>query len=131
MEPLAERLPSVASWQREQDLLPEIESQEATDPEAIPDVTREPLLFPSLRAVRLQSLSRAETGGVLALGYANMRGYGSVHPTINVDNLDPKCELPGLVLNQPRKVGRVDAILNNSFGMLGINSTLIVKRFVA
>ena len=55
----------------------------------------------------------------------------TVHPTINVDNLDPKCELPGLVLNQPRKVGRVDAILNNSFGMLGINSTLIVKRFVA
>ncbi len=49
----------------------------------IPDVTREPLLFPASRAARLQSLSRAETGGVLALGYANMRGYGSVHPTIN------------------------------------------------
>jgi 3-oxoacyl-[acyl-carrier-protein] synthase II len=53
-----------------------------------------------------------------------------VHPTINVDDLDPACALPGLVLNQPKKVGRVDAILNNSFGMLGINSTLIVKRFV-
>jgi len=53
-----------------------------------------------------------------------------VHPTINVDNLDPKCDLPGLVLNQPRKVAKVDTILNNSFGMLGINSTLIVKRFV-
>lgn len=50
---------------------------------AIPDVTREPLLFPATRAARLQSLSRADTGGVLALGYANMRGYGSVHPTIN------------------------------------------------
>jgi len=54
----------------------------------------------------------------------------TVHPTINVDNLDPKCALPGLVLNQPRKVAKVDTILNNSFGMLGINSTLIVKRFV-
>ncbi|PTX98984.1 beta-ketoacyl-[acyl-carrier-protein] synthase family protein [Opitutus sp. ER46] len=54
-----------------------------------------------------------------------------VHPTINVDNLDPKCALPGLVLNQPRTVATVDTILNNSFGMLGINSTLIVKRFVA
>jgi 3-oxoacyl-[acyl-carrier-protein] synthase II len=53
-----------------------------------------------------------------------------VHPTINVDELDPACALPNLVLNQPKKVGRVDAILNNSFGMLGINSTLIVKRFV-
>lgn len=52
-----------------------------------------------------------------------------VHPTINVDELDPACALPGLVLNQPRKAERVDAILNNSFGMLGINSTLIVRRF--
>lgn len=54
-----------------------------------------------------------------------------VHPTINVDNLDPKCALPGLVLNEPRKVNQVDAILNNSFGMLGINSALIVKRYAA
>ncbi len=52
-----------------------------------------------------------------------------VHPTINVDQLDPKCALPGLVLNAPVKARRVDVILNNSFGMLGINSTLIVKRF--
>ncbi|ATC62647.1 beta-ketoacyl synthase [Nibricoccus aquaticus] len=55
----------------------------------------------------------------------------TVHPTINVDDLDPQCALPGLVLNKPVKAKRVDAILNNSFGMLGINSTLIVKRFVA
>jgi 3-oxoacyl-[acyl-carrier-protein] synthase II len=55
----------------------------------------------------------------------------TVHPTINVDNLDPACALPGLVLNAPVKAARVDTILNNSFGMLGINSTLIVKRFVA
>ena len=54
----------------------------------------------------------------------------TVHPTINVDHLDPQCFLPNLVLNEPRSVARVDAILNNSFGMLGINSTLIVKRFV-
>lgn len=54
-----------------------------------------------------------------------------VHPTINVDDLDPQCALPTLVLNQPKKVKRVDAILNNSFGMLGINSALIVKRYSA
>lgn len=54
-----------------------------------------------------------------------------VHPTINVDDLDPSCALPGLVLNQPRRADRVETILNNSFGMLGINSTLIVRRFVA
>jgi 3-oxoacyl-[acyl-carrier-protein] synthase II len=54
-----------------------------------------------------------------------------VHPSINVDDLDPACALPGLVLNQPRMVAKVDTILNNSFGMLGINSALIVKRFTA
>ena len=54
---------------------------------------------------------------------------GVVHATINVENLDPACEVRNLVLNQPRDVGRVDAILNNSFGMLGINSALVVKRF--
>ncbi len=56
---------------------------------------------------------------------------GIVHPTINVDNLDPACEFPTLVLNEPKKVGRIDSILNNSFGMLGINSALIIKRYEA
>jgi len=54
-----------------------------------------------------------------------------VHPTINLDNLDPECALPGLVANTPKQLERVDAILNNSFGMLGINSVVIVERFVA
>lgn len=53
---------------------------------------------------------------------------GVCHPTINLDRLDPECELPGLVVNQPRETGGIDAILNNSFGMLGINSVVIVKR---
>jgi len=52
-----------------------------------------------------------------------------VHQTINVDNLDPECALKNLVINQPKKVDKVDYILNNSFGMLGINSVLVVKRF--
>ena len=52
-----------------------------------------------------------------------------VHPTINIDNLDPECNLKNLLINKPRKVDRVDYILNNSFGMLGINSVVIVKRF--
>jgi len=53
---------------------------------------------------------------------------GACHATINVDRLDPECALEGLVLNQPREGQRVEVILNNSFGMLGINSVLIVKR---
>lgn len=54
---------------------------------------------------------------------------GICHATINVDALDPKCELPGLVLNEPREIGRPRYILNNSFGMLGINSVVIIERF--
>lgn len=50
------------------------------------------------------------------------------HPTINVDELDPECALSGLVANQPREMSRTTTILNNSFGMLGINSVLIVKK---
>ncbi|MBQ9759275.1 MAG: beta-ketoacyl-[Opitutales bacterium] len=55
----------------------------------------------------------------------------TVHPCINIDELDPDCAMPGLVIGAPEKVAKVDTILNNSFGMLGINSTLIVKRFAA
>jgi 3-oxoacyl-[acyl-carrier-protein] synthase II len=50
-----------------------------------------------------------------------------VHPTINLDDLDPECEIRGLVANEPREVGRVDTILNMSFGMLGINSAVLVR----
>lgn len=52
-----------------------------------------------------------------------------IHPTINVEDLDPECALPNLVINEPLKVDEVKVILNNSFGMLGINSALIVKKF--
>ena len=46
------------------------------------DVTREAIKFPVPRSGRLQMLARAETGGIMALGYASMRGHGSVHPTV-------------------------------------------------
>ena len=53
---------------------------------------------------------------------------GIIHPTINLDNLDPACELPNLVSTRPATVPRVRAILNNSFGMLGINSAVVVTQ---
>ncbi len=52
-----------------------------------------------------------------------------VHPTINVDELDPQCNVGKLVIGEPVELDRVDAIFNNSFGMLGINSSLVVTRF--
>jgi 3-oxoacyl-[acyl-carrier-protein] synthase II len=54
---------------------------------------------------------------------------GICHATINLDNLDPECALPGLVANTPEEIGEVNYVLNNSFGMLGINSVVIIRRF--
>lgn len=46
------------------------------------DITRESLRIPASRSASLQTMARGETGGMLALAYSNMRGYGSAHPTI-------------------------------------------------
>jgi alpha-D-ribose 1-methylphosphonate 5-triphosphate synthase subunit PhnI len=46
------------------------------------DLTREPLLFPAGRDVRLQNLARGDEGFLLALGYSTQRGFGSSHPFV-------------------------------------------------
>ena len=68
--------------------------------------------------------------GVLELA-GNLPAFDDnlVHPTINVENLDPECALHNIVINEPRELGEVNTILNNSFGMVGINSVVIVKKF--
>ncbi|SMF35174.1 alpha-D-ribose 1-methylphosphonate 5-triphosphate synthase subunit PhnI [Xaviernesmea oryzae] len=81
-EPAPAVQPSLATWQKAQGLIKDYPA-ETVAPDDIPDLTREPLLFPASRAHKLQSLARADTGGTLALGYSTMRGYGSVHPTVN------------------------------------------------
>ena len=80
--PAPSRQPSVAAWQADNGLVSAVSPDGLTGND-IPDVTREPLLFPAKRAHSLQSLARADTGGVLALGYAAQRGYGQAHPTVN------------------------------------------------
>jgi 3-oxoacyl-[acyl-carrier-protein] synthase II len=54
---------------------------------------------------------------------------GIIHPGMNVTELDPECVIQNLVINEPKHVGNINYILNNSFGMLGINSALIVKKY--
>ncbi|EFO80062.1 phosphonate metabolism protein PhnI [Oscillochloris trichoides DG-6] len=76
-------IPPVTEWLRLNGLLAALPPQPPADPALLPDVTREAVRFPAPRAQRLQSLARADTGGVLALGYASMRGYGLIHPTVN------------------------------------------------
>jgi len=56
---------------------------------------------------------------------------GLVHPTINLENPDPDCEIKNMIIDTPFAKKNIDFILNNAFGMLGINSVVIIKRFVA
>lgn len=68
--------------------------------------------------------------GVLELA-GNLGSFsdGLVHPTINVEELDPACELNNLVLDNPVNHGNINLILNNSFGMVGINSSVVVQKY--
>jgi 3-oxoacyl-[acyl-carrier-protein] synthase II len=68
--------------------------------------------------------------GVLELA-GNLPSFddGIVHPTINIENLDPDCALNNLVINDAVQAKSINTILNNSFGMVGINSTVIVRKY--
>ncbi|HBP31441.1 MAG TPA: carbon-phosphorus lyase complex subunit PhnI [Advenella kashmirensis] len=54
--------------------------EETDSAQPVPDITREPLDFPSNRMQRLQALARGDEGFLLALGYSTQRGYGRNHP---------------------------------------------------
>ncbi len=72
---------------------------EPTGDEAPGDLTREPLEFPADRALRLQSLSRADEGFALSLAYSTQRGYGRNHPFIGelrVGVVEVSMEIPEL-----------------------------------
>ncbi|WP_299744489.1 carbon-phosphorus lyase complex subunit PhnI [uncultured Tateyamaria sp.] len=47
--------------------------------ESPPDLTREPLELPADRALRLQSLTRADEGFILGMAYSTQRGYARNH----------------------------------------------------
>ncbi len=70
-------------------------------------------------------------GALELLGNVPAFDDGKAHATINLDQPDPCCALPQVVANSPRSLERAECILNNSFGMLGINSVLIVRKFPA
>ncbi|MBA1335513.1 MAG: Alpha-D-ribose 1-methylphosphonate 5-triphosphate synthase subunit PhnI [Firmicutes bacterium] len=72
------KLPKVIDLLRTEGLI----AQAANDDTEPQDVTRESIRFPTTRSQRLQILTRGETGAVTALGYAAIRGYGILHPTV-------------------------------------------------
>jgi 3-oxoacyl-[acyl-carrier-protein] synthase II len=91
-------------------------------------------VFGNCKSVRINNTKSFIGHAMGAAGALELAGNlpsfkdGIVHPTINVDNLDPQCDLPGLVTGEVQEVSGVDYILNNSFGMLGINSVVIIRR---
>lgn len=81
-----DKLAEITTFAKVIDLLKQeglLEPLDATEDRTLKDITREAIRFPAPRSARLQMLARAETGGLMALGYANMRGFGSVHPTVD------------------------------------------------
>ncbi len=113
--------PALTTWQRSNGLLSDLVMQDTPhDLAELPDLTREPLLFPASRAHRLQALSRADTGGILTLGYSDMRGYGSNHPTVNEVRLAyADVTLTHPISNEPFSAGRIrvsQAEVVSSFG---------------
>ena len=79
--PLPDSFPKVVDILRREGLL---EERLATETAGAPadDITRRPLTLPASRSASLQALARGETGGLLALAYSSMRGYGNIHPTL-------------------------------------------------
>jgi len=67
------------------------------------------------------------SGGVELVACVLSCHEGKVHPTINVDNLDPACDLD-VVPNEARDL-KVDVALCNSFGFGGHNASIAVSRF--
>jgi alpha-D-ribose 1-methylphosphonate 5-triphosphate synthase subunit PhnI len=77
-EPQQEPMPRVLALLDKEGL---IEQEKIHDDAPEPgDLSREPLMFPVERPVRLQNLARADEGFLLAVGYATQRGYAHTHP---------------------------------------------------
>ena len=71
-------MPKVVDLLRQRELLAPVQD----DSQPAFDITRQPMIFPVPRSAALQTMARGETGGMLALAYSNMRGYGDLHPTV-------------------------------------------------
>jgi alpha-D-ribose 1-methylphosphonate 5-triphosphate synthase subunit PhnI len=83
-EPIADTIPKVIDILRKENLLVDrvTEASEASNDTAPYDITRQSITFPAPRSAAMQAMAMGETGGLLALAYSNMRGYGMVHPTV-------------------------------------------------
>jgi alpha-D-ribose 1-methylphosphonate 5-triphosphate synthase subunit PhnI len=72
------KLPKAVDYLRKEGL---IEAFEKNNKEPL-DVTKKSIEFPTERSERLQILTRGQAGAVTSLGYAALRAYGALHPTV-------------------------------------------------
>jgi alpha-D-ribose 1-methylphosphonate 5-triphosphate synthase subunit PhnI len=80
-EPIPDNLPKVIEILRRDNLLVE-RTQSDSSNQPLDDITRHSISLPASRSASMQAMAMGETGGLLALAYSNMRGYGMVHPTV-------------------------------------------------
>ncbi|MGH4118196.1 carbon-phosphorus lyase complex subunit PhnI [Clostridium sp.] len=71
-------LPKVLDYLRKEGL---IENYENNDVQPM-DITKKSIEFPTTRSERMQILTRGQTGTITSLGYAALRAYGALHPTV-------------------------------------------------
>lgn len=80
-EPVPDNLPKVIEILRRENLLVE-STRTVSNKQSPDDITRQSITLPASRSASMQAMAMGETGGLLALAYSNMRGYGMVHPTV-------------------------------------------------
>lgn len=97
VQPLPASMPRINALMAREGLMETLQPVADSEPG---DLTREPLMFPADRPLRLQALARGDEGWLLALGYSTQRGYANAHPfageirrgtasvNIEVDELD-------------------------------------------
>ena len=72
---------------------------EPKGPQTPPDLTRAPLELPATRALRLQSLTRADEGFILGMAYSTQRGYARNHAFVaelRIGTVAVEMEIPEL-----------------------------------
>lgn len=72
--------------------------------------------------------SLGASGAIEAIAVIKMIQSGIIHPTINLENPDPECDLDYV----PNKAVRYDVnyAISNSFGFGGHNATLVFKKYL-
>lgn len=88
-------IPHVSEFLNHEGLIEEEPADNATPP----DLTREPLELPANRALRLQSLARADEGFLLGMAYSTQRGYARNHAFVGelrIGSCPVEMEIPEL-----------------------------------